>query len=69
MALQRSTASKHEIMPDPMSVTSERTGVTASILDPHAYPLLATCTACGEQIRITHYIISAEWSHTAPDVG
>lgn len=48
--------------PDPATVTSERTGQPASILDAIAYPLTGACCHCRRPVRLERFY-AREWTH------
>jgi hypothetical protein len=56
----------HEIVPEPGTVRSVRSGEPADLNNPLHYPIEAICIACGQPIRTERWLL-AEWRHIAPE--
>lgn len=59
---------RHAITPKLGTVTRERDGEPADLLDRADYPVLATCVICERRVRCERKYL-AEWEHVGGDVG
>jgi hypothetical protein len=56
----------HEIVPEPGTVRSVRSGEPADLKNPLHYPIEAICIACGQPVRTERWLL-AGWRHIAPE--